>query len=101
MPSNPLSAEDLSTLQGRYNMASLRQLVKAHNRFNDLVLPKKLKKDQLIKRIYKEGFKLTKTGKSFKLVQSREAALRATYPMSLTLAKTMKNKKYPNNRSGY
>ena len=100
MPSNPLSAQDLSTLQGRYNMASLRQLVKAHNRFNDLVLPKKLKKDQLIKHIYKEGFKLTKTGKSFKLVQSRERRDSAI-PMSLKKAQIMKRAKYPNNRSGY
>ena len=92
-----LTKQELVTLSDRYSIAELRQLIKAHNRFDDLVVPKTIKKEQLIKSIYKSGFKLTdKFGK--KLTQVRKKKEQET---SLQKAKDMKAKKYPNNRSGY
>ena len=45
----PLSAQQLVKVSDRYPIAAIRQLIKAHNRFDDLMVPKKLKKDELIK----------------------------------------------------
>ena len=92
-----LSKQDLVTLSDRYSIADLRQLIKAHNRFDDLVVPKKMKKEELIKSIYKSGFKLTDKHLK-KLTQVRKPREVIT---SIKKARDMKAKKYPNNRSGY
>ena len=43
---------------GAFQIAEIRQLVKAHNRINDLVLPRKLNKKQMIDLIYERGYRL-------------------------------------------
>ena len=89
--------QEVVTLSDRYSIAELRQLIKAHNRFDDLVIPKKMKKEKLIGSIYKSGFKLSDKGMK-KLTQVRKKKEADT---TLKKAKQMKEKKYPNNRSGY
>ena len=89
-----LSAQELADIEGRYNIASLRQLIKAHNRFNDLTVPKKLKKQQLIQRIYSEGFRLSTNG-SPKLTQSVNSKKTEKKQITLKTAQKMK-KKNPN-----
>mgnify|MGYP003674912807 FL=1 len=91
----PLSAQQLVKVSDRYPIAAIRQLIKAHNRFDDLMVPKKLKKDELIKYIDKKGFKLSATG------QPRLTQMRTQKKTSLDTAVQMKKKGYKNNRSGY
>ena len=46
--------DEKSRAFGAFQIAEIRQLVKAHNRINDLVLPRKLNKKQMIDLIYTE-----------------------------------------------
>lgn len=90
-----ISAQQLVSVSDRYPIAAIRQLIKAHNRFDDLMVPKKLKKDELIKYIYKKGFRLAAKG------QPRLTQTRTQKKTSLDTAVQMKKKGYKNKRSGY
>ena len=52
------SDDEKSRAFGAFQIAEIRQLVKAHNRINDLVLPRKLNKKQMIDLIYERGYRL-------------------------------------------
>ena len=90
-----LSAQQLVSISDRYPIAAIRQLIKAHNRFDDLLVPKKLKKDELIKYIDKKGFRLSSKGDP-RLIQ-----MRTQKKTTLATAVKMKEKGYKNKRSGY
>jgi hypothetical protein len=92
-----LTKQQLVTLSDRYTIAELRQLIKAHNRFDDISVPKKAKKEQIINGIYKIGFKLSDKGGK-KLTQVRKPI---EVNIKLKQARDMKESGYKNNRSGY
>jgi hypothetical protein len=50
--------DEKSRVFGAFQIAEIRQLVKAHNRINDLVIPRKLNKQQIIELIYSKGYRL-------------------------------------------
>lgn len=96
-----LTKQELVTLSDRYTIAELRQLIKAHNRFDDIRVPKKMKKESLIENIYKIGFKLSDKGlkKLTQVRKPREKAIEVN--TSIKKAREMKERGYKNNRSGY
>jgi len=96
-----LSKQELVTLSDRYTIAELRQLIKAHNRFDDIRVPKKMKKEKLIESIYGVGFRLSDKGMKKLSKVRKPRPTTTTISTSLEKAKQMKANKYPNNRSGY
>ena len=53
-----LDEDEKSRVFGAFQIAEIRQLVKAHNRINDLVIPRKLNKKQIIDLIWSKGYRL-------------------------------------------
>jgi len=82
--------DEKSRIFGAFQIAEIRQLVKAHNRINDLVLPRKLNKQQIIDLIYSKGYRLDPDKRS--IVQIRRPTKRSS---EVTMRTAMDKKNDP------
>jgi len=93
-----LYRDEKSRVFGSFQIAEIRQLVKAHNRINDLVLPRKLNKQQIIDLIYEKGYRLDPDKRS--IVQLRRPK-KAESEVTLRTAMNKKNDPDSSKRTTY
>lgn len=90
--------DEKSRVWGAFQIAEIRQLVKAHNRINDLVLPRKLNKQQIIDLIYSKGYRLDPDKRS--IVQIRRPK-KAESEVTMRTAMNKKNDPDSSKRTTY
>jgi hypothetical protein len=93
-----LGKDEKSRVFGAFQIAEIRQLVKAHNRINDLVLPRKLNKQQIIDLIYSKGYRLDPDKRS--IVQIRRPK-KAESEVTMRTAMNKKNDPDSSKRTTY
>jgi len=92
------SEDEKARVWGAFQIEEIRQLVKAHNRINDLVLPRKLNKKQIIDLIYSRGYRLDPDKKS--IVQIRRPK-KAEGEITIRQAMAMKDNPDSSKRTTY
>lgn len=93
-----LDKDEKGRVFGAFQIAEIRQLVKAHNRINDLVLPRKLNKQQIIDLIYEKGYRLDPDKRS--IVQIRRPK-KAESEVTMRTAMNKKNDPDSSKRTTY
>ena len=90
--------EEKNRVFGAFQIAEIRQLVKAHNRINDLVIPRKLNKQQIIQLIYSKGYRLDPDKRS--IVQLRRPK-KAESEVTVRQAMALKDNPDSSKRTAY
>jgi len=93
-----LDKDEKGRVFGAFQIAEIRQLVKAHNRINDLVIPRKLNKQQIIDLIYEKGYRLDPDKRS--IVQIRRPK-KAESEVTMRTAMNKKNDPDSSKRTTY